>query len=127
MKKLITAFAVVSLAAFTPALAKHHASHAQTAQADTQTTSSSDQKTAMPSDLSGQKIYTSTGNVVGMVASMSKDAQGQPAAVISVEKKLGIGSTKVLLPVSQLQPRDSGGGYYTNLTTAQVRALPKAP
>jgi sporulation protein YlmC with PRC-barrel domain len=125
MNRFVTVLAVVSIAAFGPAVAKHASHNAKTAQADT--TAPSDQKAGTPSNLTGQKIYTSTGNVVGVVGSMSKDGQGQPTAIIAVEKKLGIGSTKVVMPVSQLQPRDNGGGYFTNMTTGQVRALPKAP
>jgi len=129
VNRFVTALAVLSIVAGGPALAKHHASPAaQTAQADA-TNAASDQNQAKPapSDLTGQKVYTSTNNLVGTVASMSKDADGKPAAVIGVEKRLGIGSQKVLLSVSQLQPRDNGGGYYTNMTLAQVRTLPKAP
>jgi hypothetical protein len=128
MNRFVAALAVLSIAASGPALAKHHTSHSsKTAQADTQATSSTDQKSGVPSDLTGQKIYTSTGNLVGTVASMSKDGQGQAVAIVNAEKKLGIGLQKILMPVSQIQPRESGGGYFTNLTQAQVRALPKAP
>jgi len=132
MSRSVTALAALSLAAClsSPALAKHHASHAtQTAQADAQTSSSDQPAAGVPAnaDLTGQTIYTSTGNTVGKVASMSKNAQGQRAAAIGVEKRLGMGSTKILLPVSLLQPRDQGPGYFTNLTLAQVRDLPRAP
>ena len=128
MNRYVAAFAVLSIAACGPALAKHHASPAQTAQADA-TPTSDDQKSAVPAnaDLTGQTIYTSTGNVVGKVASMTTDAQHQRTAVVSTEQRLGIGGVRILMPVSQLQPRENGGGYFTNMTQAQVRALPKAP
>jgi len=129
MNKFIAGFAGLAITVCAPAVAAHHAkpSHnSQTAQAD-QSTTADDQAKSVPSDLTGQKIYTSTNNVVGTVASMSKDAQGQTAAVVSTEQRLGIGSQKVLLPVSQLQARENGGGYYTNMTLSQVRNLPKAP
>jgi hypothetical protein len=132
MSRPVIALAALSFAALLcgPALAKHRASQtAQAAQTDTQATSSDQPAAGVPAnaDLTGQMIYTSTGNTVGRVASMSKDAQGQRTAVIGAEKRLGIGATKVLLPISQLQPRENGGGYFTNLTLSQVRDLPKAP
>lgn len=131
MRGTIAALAAVAVMASLggAALAKHHsAKAAQTAQTDQATQPSDQTSSTVPAntDLTGQKIYTSTGNTVGTVASMSKDGQGQSAAVVNVEKRLGIGSQKVLISVSQLQPREEGGGYFTNLTLTQVKALPKA-
>ncbi|HUO98493.1 MAG TPA: hypothetical protein VMU01_07480 [Rhizomicrobium sp.] len=132
MRGIIAALAAASImGCWTgPALAKHRTSHAaQTAQAAQPDSTGTDQSPTIPAnaDLTGQMIYTSTGNMVGKVAAMTKDGSGARVAVVAAQQRLGIGAIRLLMPVSQLQPRDQGGGYFTNMTQAQVRALPKAP
>ncbi len=76
-------------------------------------------------DLSGQKIYNSDGHVIGVVDTMTTDANGRKMAVVSVDRRLGIGASRVLFPLNSLQPRDKGG-YMTNLHEDQIEQLPKA-
>jgi hypothetical protein len=76
-------------------------------------------------DLTGQTIYSADGTAIGTVASVSTDAQGQPQAVVGVEKFLGMGGKNVLFPVSSLQPR-TGGGYTTSLNSSEIKKLPEA-
>jgi hypothetical protein len=76
-------------------------------------------------DLTGQKIYDGDRNVIGVVDTMTTDANGKKMAVVSVDKHLGIGASRVLFPMNALQPRDKGG-YMTNLSQDQISQLPKA-
>jgi sporulation protein YlmC with PRC-barrel domain len=76
-------------------------------------------------DLTGQSIYSAKGTKLGTVASMSTDAQGQQAAAVRMGKHLGMGGQTVLIPISSLQARGSGG-YATTLSTTELKALPKA-
>ena len=131
MKKLLAIGTLIALSAYwiNPALAKH-ASHVatQTAQpAQPPALADQDGKVLPSADLTGQTIYTSTGNRVGRVMSMVKDSQGLRAAVVSTEQRLGIGGVNILLTIDKLQAREKAGGFFTNLTQSQVRALPKAP
>lgn len=76
-------------------------------------------------DLTGQTIYSSKGSKIGIVSSMTADAQGQQVAVVGVEKFLGMGGKNLQFPLSSLTPKD-GGGYTTSLTSAKIRKLPEA-
>ena len=74
-------------------------------------------------DLTGQTIYSAKGHKIGTVSAMSTDAYGQQTVAVNVEKYLGMGGQTVLIPVRSLQARD-GGGYTTNLSSAELKALP---
>jgi hypothetical protein len=76
-------------------------------------------------ELSGQLIYNQRDEAVGTVSSVITDAQGQPRAVVGVEKFLGMGVKNLLIPVSSLQPR-SAGGYTTSLSADDIRNLSEA-
>lgn len=106
----LAALALIA-ACTTPAMARHHHQAAQAVPAN--------------ANLSGMRIYSPKGSYVGTVLSMSKTKTGKPAAVMLVEKRLGIGTVKVLLPTGQLKPRKDGG-YYADMTRQEARGLPKA-
>ncbi|MDE2133998.1 MAG: PRC-barrel domain-containing protein [Alphaproteobacteria bacterium] len=137
MKKLLMAstVALLSAASFSPVYAQAPASPAQQqtttpdqgqmAPAQNQTQTSPTVGTAMQADLTGQTIYSSKGHKIGTVSSMATDAQGQQAAVVSIEKFLGMGGKNVQFPVSSLSPKD-GGGYTTSLTSKEIKKLPEA-
>lgn len=133
MRTLFATGALIALSVcwINPALAKHAATHhaaTQPAQpAQPPALADQDGKVMPSADLTGQTIYTSTGNLVGRVLSMAKGSQGLRAAVVSTGQRLGIGGVNILLTIDKLQAREKGGGFFTNLTQAQVRALPKAP
>jgi hypothetical protein len=94
---------------------------------DQTTQSSSPSQPAAPSSanagLTGQAIYSAAGREIGTVASMTVDANSQPAAVVTVEKFLGMGGKQVVFPVRSLQSKE-GGGYTTSLSSAQIKKLP---
>ena len=75
-------------------------------------------------DLTGQTIYSAKGHKIGTVSAMSTDTHGQQAAAVSIEKYLGMGGQTVLIPVSSLQAR-STGGYTTTLSAAELKSLAK--
>ena len=81
--------------------------------------------TAMASEYTGKTIYSSKGTKIGIVTTVTTDAQGQQQAVVGVEKFLGLGGKNVMFPVSSLQAK-SGGGYTTSLTSSEIKALPEA-
>lgn len=83
------------------------------------------QSNTTAADLTGQSVYSAKGTKLGTVASMSTDAQGQQAAAVTMGKHLGMGGQTVLIPVSSLQVRSSGG-YTTTLSATELKALPKA-
>ncbi|MDE2181427.1 MAG: PRC-barrel domain-containing protein [Alphaproteobacteria bacterium] len=95
-----------------------------TSPTDQQMAPSSPSTGAQSSDLTGQTIYNSRGRKIGTVASMTTDSKGQQAAVVNVERRMGMGGREVLIPVSDLQQRTSGSGYSTTLTTRELRKLP---
>ncbi|MBU6297503.1 MAG: PRC-barrel domain-containing protein [Alphaproteobacteria bacterium] len=76
-------------------------------------------------DLTGQMIYSEKGHKLGTVSSMTTDAQGQQAAVVSMERFLGMGGKSVVIPVAKLEAR-SAGGYTANLTASEIKKLPEA-
>jgi len=76
-------------------------------------------------DLTGQTIYDAKGTKIGIVSSVSTDAQGQQQAVVGVERFLGMGGKNVMFPVSSLKSR-TAGGYTTSLTPAEIKGLPEA-
>jgi len=82
-------------------------------------------QTSTQADLSGQTIYDAKGTKIGVVSSVSTDAQGQQQAVVGVERFLGMGGKNVMLPVSSLKSR-TAGGYTTTLTPAEIKGLPEA-
>jgi hypothetical protein len=75
--------------------------------------------------LTGQTIYDAKGTKIGIVSSVSTDAQGQQQAVVGVERFLGMGGKNVMFPVSSLKSR-TAGGYTTSLTPAEIKGLPEA-
>lgn len=82
-------------------------------------------QTSTQADLSGQTIYDAKGTKIGIVSSVSTDAQGQQQAVVGVERFLGMGGKNVMFPVSSLKSR-TAGGYTTSLTPAEIKGLPEA-
>jgi len=98
------------------------ASTAPSTSSSTAPQSSPSQGQTAAADLTGQTIYSANGHKIGTVSAMSTDTHGQQAAAVSVEKYLGMGGQTVLIPVSSLQARD-GGGYTTNLSSADLKAL----
>ena len=87
--------------------------------------SSPSQGMTAAANLTGQDIYSAKGTKLGTVASMSTDTQGQQAAAVTMGKHLGMGGQTILIPVSSLQARSSGG-YTTTLSATELKALPKA-
>jgi len=81
--------------------------------------------TSTQAGLTGQTIYDAKGTKIGMVSSLSTDAQGQQQAVVGVERFLGMGGKNVMFPVSSLKAR-TAGGYTTSLTPAEIKGLPEA-
>ena len=81
----------------------------------------------MPSapDMTGQSIYTSDGDMIGVVEAMTTDTSGQHMAVVRVGRHRGLGARRVLFPTNSLQAREKGG-YMTNLSEDQIEQLPKA-
>ncbi len=114
MNRYMAILAVFSLAIVctAPAVARYHHHHATHA-------------VKVKANLSGKRIYGPNGSYVGTVLSMSRTKNGRRAAVMLVEKRLGVGTVKVLLPVSKLKFRERGG-YHINLTREEARGLPKA-
>lgn len=82
-------------------------------------------QTTTQADLTGQTIYDAKGTKIGIVSSVSTDAQGQQQAVVGVERFLGMGGKNVMFPVSSLKSR-TAGGYTTSLTPAEIKGLPEA-
>ena len=82
-------------------------------------------QTSTQADLTGQTIYDAKGTKIGIVSSVSTDAQGQQQAVVGVERFLGMGGKNVMFPVSSLKSR-TAGGYTTSLTPAEIKGLPEA-
>jgi hypothetical protein len=74
--------------------------------------------------LTGQTIYDAKGSKIGIVTSVSTDAQGQQQVVVGIERFLGMGGKSVVFPVSTLKAR-TAGGYTTSLTPAEIKALPE--
>ena len=83
------------------------------------------QGAATSADLTGQAIYTTKGKKIGTVAAMTMGSHGEQAASVTMERYLGMGGQTVLIPVSSLKAR-SAGGYSTNLSSTELKALPKA-
>jgi sporulation protein YlmC with PRC-barrel domain len=79
----------------------------------------------MSGEYTGKTIYSSKGTKIGIVSSVTTDAQGQQQAVVGIEKFLGLGGKNVMFPVSSLQAK-AGGGYTTSLTATEIKALPQA-
>jgi len=88
-----------------------------------QTTTPMTNQSGKTADLTGQMIYSATGDKIGTVASMTVDKQGQQAAVVKVEQHLGIGSKEVVFPMASLTAK-SGGGYTTTLASSEIKKLP---
>jgi PRC-barrel domain len=142
MRKLLIAFAVAAVgaggcnAAYAQGSSAPTTAPAQGMQPDqTQMTPSAPGEQPMPNqaapgqsmqaDLTGQLIYSEKGHKLGTVSSMTTDAQGQQAAVVSMERFLGMGGKNVVIPVSKLKTR-SGGGYTAELSASQIKKLPNA-
>jgi hypothetical protein len=124
MKRYVSVLTALSLAAVwtAPAIARHHAIHHR------REPQAAHELQAVPenANLSGKQILSPDGSYIGTVLSMSKTAQGQRAAVMQVEKRLGLGTVEVLLPISKVKPGPQGG-FYTDMTRAEARNdLPKA-
>jgi hypothetical protein len=81
-------------------------------------------QSAQSADLTGQSIYSAKGTKIGTVSSMTIDSSGQQAAVVNVQRFMGMGGKNVTFPVSSLQARTKGG-YMTNLTATEIKALPE--
>ena len=81
--------------------------------------------TSTQASLTGQTIYDAKGSKIGIVTSVSTDAQGQQQAVVGVERFLGMGGKNVVFPVPSLKAR-TAGGYTTSLTPAEIKGLPEA-
>ena len=130
MNKLFTTYAALALSTcFTgPMLAQDTTTSPsppaqdQTAPSQTQQQMSPTQGQSTATDLTGQTIYSAKGSKIGIVSAMSTDAHGQQAASVSVEKYMGMGGQTVLIPVSSLQARSSGG-YTTTLSSKELKAL----
>ncbi|MDE2499538.1 MAG: PRC-barrel domain-containing protein [Alphaproteobacteria bacterium] len=142
MRKLLIAFTVAAVgagccsAAYAQSSSSPTTAPSQGVQTDhTQMTPGAPGEQPMPNqatpgqstqaDLSGQMIYSEKGHKLGTVSSMTTDAQGQQAAVVSMERFLGMGGKNVVIPVSKLEAR-SGGGYTAELSASQIKKLPDA-
>ncbi|MDE2264717.1 MAG: PRC-barrel domain-containing protein [Alphaproteobacteria bacterium] len=138
MRKLLIAFTVAAVGAgcYSAAYAQGSSSSPATAQGmQSDQTQMTPGEQPMPNqatpgqstqaDLSGQMIYSEKGHKLGTVSSMTTDAQGQQAAVVSMERFLGMGGKNVVIPVSKLEAR-SGGGYTAELSASQIKKLPDA-
>jgi hypothetical protein len=94
-------------------------------QTQSNTMSSPNQGDTTTADLTGQAIYSAKGEKIGTVSSMKTDAKGQQAASVTMGKYMGMGGQTILVPVSSLQARSSGG-YTTNLSAAELKSLAKS-
>jgi hypothetical protein len=83
------------------------------------------QSTQSGPDMTGQSIYDTDGHAIGIVDTMTNDTSGQRMAVVSVDRRLGLGARRVLFPTNSLQAREKGG-YMTSLSEGQIEQLPKA-
>lgn len=75
--------------------------------------------------MKGQRVYNSSGDWVGTVSGTTTNSYGQHLVAVTVERRVGMGSTTVLFPAGLLQSRDQGG-FTTNLSNDQIKELPKA-
>lgn len=119
-------FAVPMLAQTAPSSGQPN-SQMQTMPSQTQNNqmSSPTAGTATSADLTGQAIYTAKGRKIGTVAAMTSGNHGEQAASVTMDRYLGMGGQTVLIPVSSLKAR-AAGGYTTNLSSTELKALPKA-
>lgn len=75
--------------------------------------------------IKGQRVYNPGGDWVGTVSGTTTNSYGQRLVAVMVERRVGMGSTTVLFPAGLLQSRD-GGGFTTQLSSDQIKQLPKA-
>lgn len=80
------------------------------------------QGSAATADLMGQTIYSVKDRKIGTITSVNTDVQGQQAALVSIQRYMGMDGQTVLIPVRALQARESGG-YTTTLSATELKAL----
>lgn len=91
-----------------------------------QATSSKERMAQAPSaNTATQKVYNSSGDWIGTVTGITTNSYGQRLAAVKVERRMGMGSTTVLLPAGLLQTRDEGG-FTTSLSNDDIKQLPRA-
>lgn len=77
------------------------------------------------SEMVGQAVFDANGQQVGTVAEIATDETGSEVAVLSVGEFLGLGSKKIAVATTDLQPNADGTGLTIALTAEDIEAAPE--
>lgn len=87
---------------------------------------SKDPSKASASELVGKSVSTSSGEEIGQIDEVWKNATtGERVVVVEAGGFLGVGERVIAIPASDLQQSSSGDGYQTSMTRSTIENHPE--
>ena len=121
MKKSSIAAALASVVAVGLTAPSWAAEHMQSGDSQTRAMKHSQSAAINPGDYTGKHVTTHRGQTIGTINSLvSHDGDQDVYALIDVDRSLGLGADRVVIPVSHLEARGDTWMVSSDLTGAQI-------